>query len=164
MRFPLEGRRARRDEEQRRGAEGGRTQSPAPEIPTEKKKRTRRPEQGDVRWLQAAEFAALPAQFRTKSALGLEGSAPADKRPVPFPRVLRERWFLGTARGEELAKGEKDWGRLLKKNRTLAVNSVTGRDAQGQKVAVAGPPSKVEELVALLARRADTQGGIGERE
>jgi len=65
---------------------------------------------------------------------------------------------------EELAKLQKDWGSLLKKNRNLDVNSFTVRDAQGQQVAIEGPPLKVEELVALSPPSAYTPVQIGERD
>ena len=53
---------------------------------------------------------------------------------------------------------------LLKKNRNLEVNSFTLRDAHGQKVALAGPHIKVEDLVPLIPRTAYTHVTIGERD
>jgi hypothetical protein len=75
-----------------------------------------------------------------------------------------DSWFLCAEVAEELAKLEKDWGSLLKKNRNLEVHSFTVRDAQGQKVALEGPHIKVEELVPLIPRSAYTKVTIGERE
>ena len=75
-----------------------------------------------------------------------------------------DSWFLCAEVAEELAKLQKDWVSLLKKNRNLEVNSFTLRDAQGQKVGLAGPHIKVEDLVPLIPRSAYTQVTIGERE
>ena len=137
---------------------------PEQKIPTEKQQRTRLHQQVDARLLQDAEFAALHDQFRTKIALALEGIKQADKREVPFQIVLMDRWFLCQEMAEELAKLQKDWVSLLKKNRNLDVNSFTLRDAQGQKVVLAGPHLKVEELVPLIPRSAYTSVRIGERD
>jgi len=164
VRFPLEVRLYRRYEEQTRWEEFVGKHYPEQEIPTEKKKRTRLHKEVDERLLQDAEFAALHAQFQTKITLAIELIKQAGARPVPFQTVLMDSWFLCTEMAEELAKLRKDWVSLLKKNRNLEVNSFTLRDAQGQKVVLAGPHIKVEELVPLLPHNAYTPVTIGERD
>ncbi len=133
-------------------------------MPPEKKRRNLLHKQVDEILLQDAEFAALHEPFRTKIARAIEVMEKADEQKVPLQLVLRDSWFLCEEVAEGLARLEKDWGRLLKKNRNLAVNSFTLRDAQGQKVVLEGPHIKVEELVPLLPRSAYTQVTIGERE
>jgi SRSO17 transposase len=163
VRFPLDVRLYRRYEEQTRWAEFVRKHFPEQEILTGKKQRTRLHKQVDERLLQDAEFAALHAQFQTKIALASKLIEQAVERTVPFQTVLMDSWFLCAEMAEELAKLKKDWVSLLKKNRNLEVNSFTLRDAQGQKVVLAGPHLKVEELVPLIPRNAYTQVKIGER-
>jgi hypothetical protein len=164
VRFPLDVRRYRRDEEQTRWAEFVRQHFPEREIPRAKKLRNRLHKEVDERLLQDAEFAALHAQFRTKIARAIELIKEAHARKIPFQIVLMDSWFLCAEVAEELAKLEKDWGSLLKKNRNLEVHSFTVRDAQGQKVALEGPHIKVEELVPLIPRSAYPKVTIGERE
>jgi SRSO17 transposase len=164
VRFPLEVRLYRRYEEQTRWAEFVRKYFPEQEMPTENKKRTRLHKEVDERLLQDVEFAALHEEFRTKIALALELIKKAVEQQAPFQVVLMDSWFLCAELVEELAKLEKDWVSLLKKNRNLEVNSFTLRDPQGQKVVLAGPHIKVEELVPLIPRSAYTQVTIGERD
>ncbi len=164
VRFPLDVRLYRRYEEQTRWEEFVRKHFPEREIPTEKKLRTRLHKEVDETLLRDAEFAALHAQFQTKIALAIELLKDAHERNVPFQTVLMDSWFLCTEMAEALAKLHKDWVSLLKKNRNLEVHSFTLRDAQGQKVALAGPHIKVEELVPLIPRTAYTQVKIGERD
>ena len=164
VRFPLDVRLYRRYEEQTRWAEFVRTHFPERAIPTEPKARTRLHKEVDETLRQDAEFAALHVQFRTKTALALELIEQAHKRPVPFQTVLMDSWFLCAEVAQALAKLQKDWVSLLKKNRNLEVNSFTLRDAQGQKVVLTGPHIKVEDLVALIPRTAYTPVTIGERE
>ena len=163
VRFPLDVRMYRRYEEKTRWEEFVRQYFPEREIPTAKKQRNRLHKQVDEILLQDAEFAALHEQFQTKIALASELIEEAVERNVPFQIVLMDSWFLCKEVAEVLARLEKDWVSLLKKNRNLAVNSFTLRDAQGQKVALEGPHSKVEELVPLIPRSAYTQVRIGER-
>jgi SRSO17 transposase len=164
VRLPLDVRLYRRYEEQTRWEEFVRKQFPEREIPTAKKPRTRLHKEVDATLLQDAEFAALHAQFQTKITLAIELITQAGKHEVPFQTVLMDSWFLCTEMVEELAKLQKDWVSLLKKNRNLDVNSFTLRDAQGQKVTIAGPHIKVEDLVPLIPHRAYTHVTIGERE
>ena len=164
VRFPLDVRLYRRYEEQTRWAECVRKHFPEREIPTAKKLRNLLHKEVDERLLQDAEFAALHEQFRTKIALALELIEKAHERKIPFQIVLMDSWFLCAEVATALAKLEKNWVSLLKKNRNLEVNSFTVRDAQGQKVALAGPHIKVEELVPLIPRSAYTQVRIGERD
>jgi hypothetical protein len=164
VRLPLAVRLYRRYEEQTRWAECVRQHFPEQEIPTAKKLRTRLPKQVDETLRQDAECAALHAQCHTKSARAIELIKAAVKSNVPLQIVLRDSWFLGQEVAEELARVEKEWVSLLKKNRNLEVNSFTVRDAQGQKVALAGPHIKVEDLVPLIPRSAYTQVRIGERD
>ena len=164
VRFPLDVRLYRRYEEQTRWEEFVRKHYPERAIPTETKQRTRLHKEVDERLLQDAEFRALHEQFRTKIARAIELIKQAVERPVPFQTVLMDSWFLCAEVAEELAKLQKDWVSLLKKNRNLEVNSFTLRDAQGQKVALVGPHIKVEDLVLLIPRSAYTHVTIGERE
>ena len=164
VRFPLEVRLYRRYEEQTRWEEFVRKHFPEQEIPTGKKQRTQLHKQVDERLLQDVEFAALHAHFQTKIVLAIELIEQAVERTVPFQTVLMDSWFLCAEMAEALAKRKKDWVSLLKKNRNLEVNSFTLRDAQGQKVTLAGPHIKVEELVPLIPRNAYTPVRIGERE
>lgn len=164
VRFPLDVRLYRRYEEKTRWEEFVRKYFPEREIPTEKKKRNLLHKQVDDILLQDAEFAALHEQFRTKIALAIELIEKANERKVPFQIVLMDSWFLCAEVAEVLARLEKDWVSLLKKNRNLEVNSFTLRDAQGQKVVLEGPHIKVEELVPLIPRSAYTKVTIGERE
>ena len=164
VRFPLAVRLYRRYEEQTRWEEFVRKHFPEREIPTENKARTRLHKEVDERLLQDAEFAALHAEFRTKITLAIELIKEAHARPVPFQIVLMDSWFLGAEVAAALAKLQKDWVSLLKKNRNLEVNSFTLRDAQGQQVGLTGPHIKVEDLVPLIPRNAYTPVTIGERE
>jgi SRSO17 transposase len=164
VRFPLEVRLYRRYEEQTRWEEFVRKYFPARAIPTEAKHRTRLHKEVDERLLQDGEFKALHEQFRTKIALAIELITQAVKRDIPFQTVLMDSWFLCAEVAEELAKLHKDWVSLLKKNRNLEVNSFTLRDAQGQKVVLAGPQIKVEDLVPRIPHSAYTHVTLGERE
>jgi SRSO17 transposase len=164
VRFPLDARMYRRYEEQTRWEEFVRQHFPEREIPTAKKPRTRLHKEVDARLLQDAKFAALHAEFRTKIALAIELLKHAHTSQVPFQVVLMDSWFLCQEVAEELAKLEKDWVSLLKKNRNLEVNSFTVRDAQGQKVVLEGPHLKVEDLVPLIPCSAYTPVRIGERD
>jgi hypothetical protein len=164
VRLPLAVRLYRRYEEQTRWAECVRKYCPEREIPTAKKLRNLLHKEVDERLRQDAEFAALHEQFHTKIARAIELIKEAHARNVPLQIVRRDSWFLCAEVAEELAKLEKDWVSLLKKNRNLEVHSFTVRDAQGQEVALAGPHIKVEELVPLIPRSAYTQVTIGERE
>ena len=163
VRLPLAVRRSRRYEEQTRGEEFVRTHCPGREMPTAKKPRNLRHKQVDEILLQDAEVAARHAQFHTKIALAIELIEKARARKIPFQIVLRASGFLGEEVATALARLEKDWGSVLKKNRNLAVSSCTLRDAQGQEVARAGPPSKVEDLVPRIPRRAYPQVTSGAR-
>jgi SRSO17 transposase len=164
VRFPLEVRLYRRYEEQTRWEEFVRKHYPAREIPTEPKGRTRLHKEVDPTLLQDAEFKALHEQFRTKIALAIELLTYAVEHAIPFQTVLMDSWFLCAEVAEELAKLQKDWVSLLKKNRNLEVNSFTLRDAYGQKVAIEGAHIKVEDLVPLIPPSAYTKVTIGERE
>lgn len=164
VRFPLEVCLDRRYEEQTRwGAFVGKHYAER-ELPTEKKLRTRLHKEGDKEWVKDPEFAVLHAAFRTKIALALAGITHAATEAVPFQTVLMDRWLLCQERVEERAKLKKDWGSLLKQNRTLAGHSVAPRDAQGQKRVIEGPPIKGEDLVPLIPRSVSTAVRIGERE
>jgi hypothetical protein len=164
VRLPLDVRLYRRYEEQTRWEEFVRKQFPEQEIPTAPKKRTRLHKEVDECLLQDVEFRALHEQFQTKITLAIGLITQAGTHDVPFQTVLMDSWFLCAEMAEELAKRKKDWVSLLKKNRNLEVNSFTVRDAQGQKIELAGPHIKVEELVALIAHTAYTSVKIGERE
>ncbi len=164
VRFPLDVRLYRRYEEKTRWEEFVRTHFPGREIPTAKKQRNLLHKQVDEILLQDAEFAALHAQFHTKIALAIELIEKALERKIPFQIVLMDSWFLCEEVATALARLEKDWVSLLKKNRNLEVSSFTLRDAQGQEVALAGPHIKVEDLVPRIPRSAYTQVTIGERE
>ena len=164
VRFPLEVRMYRRYEEQTRWVEFVGKPYPGRAIPTEKKARTRLHKEVDPHLLTDPEFVALHQEFHTKIALALEGIKHAVTRAVPFQTVLMDSWFLCQEMAEELAKLKKDWVSLLEKNRKLEVNSFALRDAQGQKIAIEGPPIKVEDLVPLIPRSAYTAVRIGERD
>src|ERR1700752_4717681 len=164
VRFPLDVRLYRRYEEQTRWEGFVRKDFPERAIPTENKQRTRLHKEVDERLLQDAEFKGRHEQFRTKIALAIELITQAVKHAIPFQTVLMDSWFLCTEVAEELAKLQKDWVSLLKKNRNLEVNSFTLRDAQGQKVELTGPHIKVEDLVPLIPHTAYTHVTIGERE
>jgi SRSO17 transposase len=131
VRFPLDVRRYRRYEEQTRWEEFVRKHFPERKIATVKKERNLLHKQVDESLLQDAEFAALHEQFQTKIALAIELIEKAIERKVPFQIVLMDSWFLCAEVAEVLARLEKDWVSLLKKNRNLEVNSFTLRDAQG---------------------------------
>jgi len=163
VRFPLEVRLYRRYEKQTRWEEFVREYFPTRAIPTETKLRTRLHKEVDARLLQDAEFKTLHEQFRTKIVLAIELITQAVEHDVPFQTVLMDSWFLCAEVVEELAKLQKDWVSLLKKNRNLEVHSFTLRDAQGQKLVLAGPHIKMEDLVPLIPRTAYTHVTIGER-
>jgi hypothetical protein len=105
------------------------------------------------RALSGRRIAALHKQFQTKIALATEGIKQAVEAPVPFQTVLMDSWFLVQRWWRNWPNWKKDWVSLLKKNRNLDVNSFTVRDAQGQKIVLAGPHIKVEELVPRIPQQ-----------
>ena len=95
------------------------------------------------------EFAQLHEQFRTKMTIAHELLKQAIAHGLPFTTVLMDSWYLTTEFVEQLAKHNKQWVSLLKRNRNLSMQGFQLRDAQGQPIPLpASGVIKVEKFGA----------------
>jgi hypothetical protein len=154
VRFPLDLRRYRRDEELTQWEAMVDKHVPDLNIPTEKKARNRRHKQVDPVLLQDPEFRTRHAQFQTKIALAMELVEAAIRHKVPFGVVVFDAWYLAEDLVRVLARRRKDWISLLKKNRLLETSSFHVRDANGWPLPLPSPHIAVEGLVPLIPAKA----------
>jgi DDE superfamily endonuclease len=131
VRFPLDLRLYRRDEELTPWEAAVAKHFPALKIPIEKKARNRLHQPVDPVWLQDPEFRARHQQFRTKMALAIDLVEAAIRRKVPVGVVVFDAWYLAEDLVRVLARRRKDWISLLKKNRRLETASFHRRNANG---------------------------------
>ena len=160
-RFPGDLRLSRRSEERTEWDTFGQQHFPGRPIPTTKKDRARLQKAVDPILLQAAAFAQLPKQFRTKSALGIALLEAAIQHKVPFSVLVCDRWYLAEAWVSMARYRHKDWLSLLKQNRNLETNSFGRKEAAGHPIRLEGPHIAVADLVPLIpptAYRAVTVG------
>ena len=150
VRFPLDLRLYRRDEELTQWETSVAKHFPDLKIPPDKKARNRLHQQVDPVWLQDPDFRARHEQFRTKIALAIELVEAAIRRKVPFGVVVFDAWYLAEDVVQVLVRRRKDWISLLKKNRLLETASFHVRDANGWPLKLPGPHMAVEDLVPLI--------------
>jgi hypothetical protein len=161
VRFPVDLRLYRRYDELTHWEEFVHKHFPDRAIPTTTKERTRLHKEVDSVLLQDPDFQALHQQFRTKIELATELVQAAIQHKLPFSVVLFDSWYLAEDLVAVLRRRKKDWISLLKKNRNLETNSFVLKDADGQRIPLAGPHISVEDLVPLIpasAYRAVTVG------
>jgi DDE superfamily endonuclease len=154
VRFPLDLRLYRRDEELTPWEAAVAKHFPALKIPIEKKARNRLHQPVDPVWLQDPEFRARHQQFRTKMALAIDLVEAAIRRKVPVGVVVFDAWYLAEDLVRVLARRRKDWISLLKKNRRLETASFHRRNANGWAMPLPGPHLAVEGLVPLIPAQA----------
>jgi DDE superfamily endonuclease len=154
VRFPLDLRLYRRDEELTQGEAAVTRHFPDVKIPADKKARNRLHKQVDPVLLQDPEFRARHEQFRTKIALAIELVEAAIRHKVAFGVVVFDAWYLAEDVVQVLARRHKDWISLLKKNRLLETASVHLQDAKGWTIKLPGPHIAVEDLVPLIPANA----------
>jgi DDE superfamily endonuclease len=154
VRFPLDLRLYRRDEELTQWEAAVAKHFPDLKIPTEQKARNRLHTQVDPVWLQEPEFQVRHEPFRTKMALAIELVEAAIQHKVPCGVVVFDAWYLAEDLVQVLARRRKDWSSRLKKNRLLETASFQLRDANGWALKRPGPHLAVEELVPLIPTNA----------
>jgi SRSO17 transposase len=119
VRFPVDAWLYRRYEEITQWEAFVQQHFPAREIPKEKKARQRLHKDVDETLLAAPAFALLHQQFKTKITLAQELIHSAIERALPFKTVLMDSWYLSEDVVKTLADAQKEWVRLLKKNRNV---------------------------------------------
>ena len=154
VRFPLDLRLYRRDEELTQWEGALAKHFPDLKIPTEKKARNHLHKPVDPVLLQEPEFRARHAQFHTKIALAIELGEAAIRHKVPLGVVVFEAWYLAEDVIRVLARRGKDWISLLKKNRLLETASFHLRDTNGWPLKLPSPHLAVEALVPLIPANA----------
>jgi hypothetical protein len=162
VRFPLDLRRYRRDEELTQWEAAVATHVPDVKIPTDKKARNRLHQQVDPVLRQDPEFRARHEPFRTTIALAIELIEEAIRHKVPFGVVVFDAWYLAEDLIQVLARRRKDWISLLNTNRLLETASFLLRDANGWTLKLPGPHIAVEELVPLIPATAYRPVKVGE--
>jgi hypothetical protein len=150
VRFPVERRLDRRDEELTPWEAAVAQHVPDLQIPTANKGRHRRHRPVDPVWLQDLEFRARHAPFRTTMALAIDWVEAAIRHQVPLGVVVFDAWSLAEDLVRVLARRRKDWISRLKKNRRLDTASVHRREAHGWTLKLPGPHLAVKDRVPLL--------------
>ena len=163
VRFPVDLQLYRRYEEVTRWEEFVHKHFPDREIPKKKKERAQIHKTVDPTLLQDAEFQALHQQFQTKITLAKELVEAAIRHKLPFGVVLFDSWYLAEEFIAFLRRYRKDWISILKKNRNLETNSFVLKDADGKRIALAGPHISVEDLVPLIPANAYRAVKVGDR-
>jgi DDE superfamily endonuclease len=154
VRFPLDLRRYRRDEDLTQWEAAVAKQFPDLKIPTETKARNRLHKQVDPVLLQDPEFRTRHAEFHTKIALAIELVEAAIRHKVRFGVVVFDAWYLAEDLVRVLARRHKDWISLLKKNRLLETASFHLRDANGWPRQLPSPHIAVAEIIPLIPANA----------
>jgi hypothetical protein len=162
VRFPLDLRLYRRDEELTQWEAAVAKHGPDLQIPPEKKARHRLHKQVDPVLLQDSEFRAQHEQFRTKMALAIELVEEAIQHKVPFGVVVFEAWYLAEELVRVLARRRKGGISLLNKNRLLETASCHLRDANGWALKLPGPAIAVEALGPLIPANVYRPVTVGE--
>jgi hypothetical protein len=154
VRFPLDLRLYRRDEELTQWEAAVAKHFPDLKIPTEKKARNRLHKPVDPVRLQDAACRTRQAELHTKIALAIALVEAAIRHKVPFGVVVFDAWDLAEALVRVLARRRKDWISLLKKNRLLETATFHLRDANGWPLTLPSPHIAVAELVPLIPAHA----------
>jgi DDE superfamily endonuclease len=154
VRFPVDLRLYRRDEELTQWEAFVHKHFPNRPIPTKKKERAQLHKAVDPVLLQDPAFEKLHQQFRTRIDLGIALLEAAIQHKVPFRILLFDSWYLAEELVAMARYRNKDWISLLKKNRNLETNSFILKDATGHAIPLEGPPIAVEALVPLIPRTA----------
>src|SRR6267142_4519524 len=147
VRFPVDLRLSRRYEACTQWEMFVQKHMPNRPIPTTKKARARFHKEVAPLLLDNPDFQKLHHQFRMKIDLGIELLEAAIQHKVPVRVLLFDRWYLAEALVSMARYRKKDWISVLKKNRTLATNSFTLKDATGKPIPLAGPHIAVADLV-----------------
>jgi hypothetical protein len=147
VRFPVDLRLYRRDEECTQGETFVQQHVPARPIPTTKKARARCHKEVAPLLLENPDCQTLHHQFRTKIDRGIELWEAAIQHKIPFGVLLFDSWYLAEELVSMARYRKKDWISLLKKTRNLETNSCTLKDATGKPLPLAGPHMALEDLV-----------------
>ena len=161
VRFPLDLRLYRRDEEVTQWETFVARHYPGRPIPHTTKERARLHKEVDPVLLQDPEFLALHAQFVTKIDRGIELIEAAMRHKTPFGVLLFDGWYLSEELVRVAARRHKAWISILKRTRTLETASFVLKDATGTASALPGPHLAVKDLGPLIpatAYRAVTVG------
>jgi hypothetical protein len=150
VRFPLDLRLYRRDEELTPWEAAVTKHVPDGNIPTDKQARSRLHTQVDPVWLQDPAVRSRHEQFRTNIALAIDLVEGAIRHKVPCGVVVFDAWYLAEDVVRVLARRRKDWISILTKNRRLETASMHLRGANGWAMKLPGPHIAVEDLVALI--------------
>ena len=147
VRFPVDLRLSRRYEACTQWEMFVQKHMPNRPIPTTKKARARFHKEVAPLLLDNPDFQKLHHQFRMKIDLGIELLDAAIQHKIPFGVLLFDSWYLAEELVSMARYRNKDWISVLKKNRNLATNSFTLKDATGKPIPLAGPHSAVADLV-----------------
>jgi DDE superfamily endonuclease len=150
VRFPLDRRRYRRDEELTQWEASVAEHVPDLTIPPDKKSRNRRHTQVDPVVLQAPDGRARHEPCRTNMARAIELVEAAIRRQVPCGVVVFDAWYVAEDVVRVWTRRRTDWISLLHTNRRLDTASFQGRDAHGWPLQLPGPHLAVEALVPLI--------------
>jgi DDE superfamily endonuclease len=150
VRFPLDLRLDRRDEELTQWAAAVAKPFPDLQIPTDNKARNRLQKPVAPVLLQDPAFRGRHEQFRTQIALAVELGEAAIQHHGPCGVVVFEAWSLAEELIQVLARRRKAWSSLLNTTRLLETASVHLRDANGWTLKLTGPHIAVEDLVPLI--------------
>jgi hypothetical protein len=154
VRGPVGLRLYRRDEELTQWAAYVTKYFPDRTIPTATNARNRLHKEVDPVLLQAPEFRARHAEFRTTIALAIELVEEAIRGKVPFGVVVFDAGYLAEELVQVLTRRRKDWISGLKTNRLLETASFHLRDANGWPLTLPSPPIAVEKLVPRMPAQA----------
>ncbi len=163
MRFPVDLRLSRRDEELTCWEAFVHQHVPDRPIPTTKKERARLHKEVDPILLEEPALQKLPQQFRTKIDLGIALLESAMQHKVPFQVLLFDSWYLAEELVSMARYRKKDWISLLKKNRNLETSSFILKDTAGKRLPLAGPHIAVEDLVPLIPPTAYREVTVGDK-
>ncbi len=163
MRFPVDLRLSRRDEELTCWEAFVHQHVPDRPIPTTKKERARLHKEVDPILLEEPALQKLPQQFRTKIDLGIALLESAMQHKVPFQVLLFDSWYLAEELVSMARYRKKDWISLLKKNRNLETSSGILKDTAGKRIPLAGPHLAVEDLVPLIPPTAYREVTVGDK-
>jgi len=150
VRFPLDRRLYRRDEELTPWEAAVTKHVPDGKILTDQKARRRLHTQVDPVWLQDPALRSRHEPCRTKLARAVDLVEGAIRHNVPCGGVGCDAWYLAEDVVRVLARRRTDGSSLLHKNRSLDTASMHLRDANGWAMQLPGPHRAVEDLVALI--------------
>ena len=128
---------------------------PAIPIPHTSQERNKLKKQYEQQLLDAdPAFARKHHAFQTKLTLAVALINDAIRRGLDFSVVVCAAWYLAPEVVEAVAKAQKAWVSILKKNRKLETQSLHIDDHDGKRLAFDDSEIKMEELMPLIPTRA----------